>query len=135
MRLLTTFVFVLCCQASGAQAKLDLNSFVKEAFNSFDSVVVGTKAQSSLTTEQSSFLYIIADWTNSKVAFDHNNGFKLTKDEISRWRRWYRKNCERIDQGEFYKAIEIYRRVFTGEIASEEQMDFLDGLKKKYSSL
>jgi hypothetical protein len=135
MRILIIALLIFFYQTTSGQSRGEFNKFVKQAFSSFDSVASGSKNQASLKLEQTAFLYVITDWTKSKVPFEHYKGFQFTKGDVKEWKQWYRKHCDEIDVDDFLKAMNVHKRVFNGDPVPDSVFNYLDELRKKYSSL
>lgn len=135
----STFIFMFAvlvsCGNLYPQSNQELDPIFDSNFLVLDSVAKGLKKQHQLTPEQTSFLYLIDGWVDAKTSFNHSQGIVFGTESIKRWRSWYLKNANKIDEKEFHKAFQILLAFSTKGTVPESDLDYLEELSKKYHSL
>jgi hypothetical protein len=129
------FAVLVSCGNVYPQSDHNLDRIFDSNFLVLDSVAKGLKKQHLLTPEQTSFLYLIDGWGDAKTSFNHSQGIVFGEESIKKWRSWYSKNADKIDQKEFHKAFQILFTFLTKGTVPESDLDYLEELSKKYHSL
>lgn len=137
MRILIALIIIpafFSCRSVKSQNK-ELDATFNEGFIVLDSVVKGYKNQKQLTHEQTSFLYIINDWSNNTADFNHYEGVRFDKNHLKAYKLWYSRHSSQIDPDDFRKAMDIQVRFFKAGLLPDVELEYLTKLSDKYRKL